>query len=124
MTRFGRRRQAPGELVARVAALERTALAWERTAISLAALGTVVFKVQQAGALVQGGGVVMVAGAVVLVLVVVPLGYRRARTQVLAGGPSVRLQGDDRMVGAVLLGTACVVSLAALFAGVEAVLLL
>lgn len=112
------------DLFAGVAALERTALAWERTAISLAALGTVVFKIPQAGTLLRAGALAMIATAVVLVLVVVPLGYHRARAQVVAGGPQVRLHGRDSLLRLVLITTAGVVALAAGLAIFEALVTL
>lgn len=119
--RRGRAGDAPDHpaLVAHVAALERTSLSWERTGISLAALGTIVFKIPDSGPLLQAGGILMISAAIVLVLFVVPLGYRRARAQVLEGGPGARLQGGDTTVAAVLLTTASVVSMAAVFAIVE-----
>lgn len=110
--------------MANVAALERTALAWERTAISLAVLGTIVFKFPLAGPLARAGGIMLLAVAVVVVGLLVPIGYRRARDQVMSGGPQVRLQGRDAVVRAVLLSTAAAVSLVALAGIVEAFLVL
>lgn len=117
------RRPTP-ELVANVAALERTALAWERTAISLAVLGAVVFKFPQGGALVRSSGLLLLATAIIVVGLLVPLGYRRARDQVLAGGPEVRLQGRDAVVRGVLFSTAAVVSVVAAAGVVEALVVL
>ena len=116
--------QPPAELVAAVAALERTALSWERTAMSIAALGAASFKLAGTGTLVQAGGALMMAAAVLLVVVVVPLGYVRARSQLLRDGPRERLEGDDPLVRLGLLGTAGLVSVVAVLAGVEALLLL
>lgn len=110
--------------MADVAALERTALAWERTAISLAVLGTVVFKFPEAGHLARAGGMLLIATAVVVVGLLVPLGYRRARDQVLTGGPTVRLQGRDSVVQAVLFSTAATVSLVAGAGIIEAFIVL
>ncbi len=57
-----------------VAALERTALAWERTAVSLAAVGLLLLKVADGGRVTQAAGLVLVAMAATVVLAVVPLG--------------------------------------------------
>lgn len=120
----GLRKRPSPELVANVAALERTALAWERTAISLAVLGTVVFKFPQGGSLVRAGGLLLLATAVVVVGLLVPLGYRRARDQLLTGGPEIRLHGRDAVARGVLFSTAAVVSLVAAAGIIEALLVL
>jgi uncharacterized membrane protein YidH (DUF202 family) len=98
-------------LVHDVAALERTALAWERTAVSLAAVGAMLLKVVDGGPLVEAAGLVLVAVAIAVVLVVVPVGYRRARAQVDAERPGSAFTGEDRWRPRFLLLTAAVVSL-------------
>jgi uncharacterized membrane protein YidH (DUF202 family) len=119
-----RRRGEQPELFADVAALERTALSWERTAVGLAALGAVLLKIGGVGPVVRSVGLLLVAAAVVLVLVVIPVGYRRAHAQVVAAGPRPGLREPDALLRLGLVTTAAVVSLAALGAIVEALLLL
>lgn len=72
------------ELVHRVAALERTALSWERTGIGVAAAGALLLHLREEslGLLVLGG--VLILTALVIVLVLAPLRYHAARTDVLA----------------------------------------
>ncbi len=107
MSRQNRRSQP---LVHDVAALERTALAWERTAVSLGAVGLLLAKVVEGGWPLVASGVLLLAVAVVIVLVVVPLGYRRARARVDPTEPSAPFATGDRWRPRVLLGTAMCVS--------------
>jgi uncharacterized membrane protein YidH (DUF202 family) len=102
-----------GRLLHSVAALERTALAWERTAVSLAAVGLLLLKVVDGGRLTQAAGLALVAMAAAVVLVVVPLGYRRARARVDPAAPEQPFVEADRWRTRALLGTACAVSLVA-----------
>ena len=94
-----------------VAALERTALAWERTAVSLAAVGLLLLKVADGGRVTQAAGLVLVAMAATVVLVVVPLGYRRARARVDAAAPEQPFVHADRWRPRVLMATSCAISL-------------
>lgn len=114
--RAGRRREP---LAHEVAALERTALAWERTAFSLAAVGALLLKVIDGGRPLQAAGIVLVGLAVVIVLVLVPLGYRRARTRVDPTAPPSSFTEPDRLRSAVLLVTALAVSATVLAVGVD-----
>lgn len=98
-------------LAHQVAALERTALSWERTAFSLAAVGALLLKVIEGGRALQAAGVLLVGLAVVIVLVLVPLGYRRARLRVDPDRPPAPFTDPDRWRARVLLGTALAVSL-------------
>ena len=72
------------ELVHQVAALERTALSWERTGIGVAAAGALLLHLrdESTGLLVLGG--VLILTAIAIVLVLAPLRYRAARDDVLA----------------------------------------
>lgn len=99
-----------GPLVHDIAALERTALAWERTAVSLAAVGALLLKVVEGGRLIQAGGVLLVGVAVVIVIVLVPLGYRRARARVDPDRPDAAFTSPDRWRRTVLVSTAAAVS--------------
>ncbi len=71
------------ELVHRVAALERTALSWERTGIGVAAAGALLLHLrdESVGFLVLGCVLILTALAIVLVLA--PLRYHAARDDVL-----------------------------------------
>lgn len=93
-----------------VAALERTALSWERTAFSLAAVGALLLKVVEGGRPLRAAGILLVGLAVLIVLVLVPLGYRRARTRVDPTVPPSPFTEPDRLRSAVLLVTAMAVS--------------
>lgn len=102
----------PGRpLVHEVAALERTALAWERTAVSLALVGTLLLKVVEGGRFVEAAGLALVAVSIGVVLVVVPVGYRRARAKVDPRRPAAPFADPDPWRGRFLLVTAAVVSL-------------
>lgn len=97
------------ELVHRVAALERTALGWERTGIGLAAVGALLLHLREesAGMLVLGG--VLIAAAVLVVVGAAPARYRAARADVRLGDSVVRphaLLALALVVGLVGLGLA------------------
>jgi uncharacterized membrane protein YidH (DUF202 family) len=94
-----------------VAALERTALAWERTAVSLGAVGLLMVKVVDGGRATQAAGLVLVAMAASVVLVMVPLGYRRAQARVDPDVPERPFVAHDRWRPRVLLVTACAISI-------------
>ena len=102
-----------------VAALERTALAWERTAMSLGAVGLLLLKVVDGSRLTQAAGLALVAMAAAVVLVAVPLGYRRARARVDPAAPEQPFVDDDRWRGRALLGTAWAISLVAVAVAVD-----
>lgn len=115
--RLPRRPSAP--LVHEVAALERTALAWERTAISLAAVGLLLVKLVDVGLPTETGGVVLVGLAIAVVLVVVPVGYRRARGRVEPQRLDAPFTVVDRWRPRMLLVTALAVSATALAVGAD-----
>ena len=102
-----------------VAALERTALAWERTAVSLGAVGLLLLKVVDGSRLTQAAGLALVAMAAAVVLVAVPLGYRRARARVDPASPEQPFVDDDRWRRRALLGTAWAISLVAVAVAVD-----
>jgi hypothetical protein len=106
-------RPDPAPLVHEVAALERTALAWERTAISLAAVGTLLLKALQGETLAQLAGLVLVGAAAVIVLVMVPVGYARARRRIHPTDPASSFVEPDRWRGVTMAVTAALVSLTA-----------
>ena len=93
-----------------VAALERTALAWERTAVSLGAVGLLLLKVVDGGRATEAAGLLLVAMAASVVLVMVPLGYRRARARVDPDVLERSFVDQDRWRQRVLLVTSCAVS--------------
>ncbi len=78
------------ELVHRVAALERTALAWERTGLGVAAAGALLLHLrdESVGFLVLG--VVLILAALAIVLVLAPLRYHAARVDVLTSDSVVQ----------------------------------
>lgn len=78
------------ELVHRVAALERTALAWERTGIGVAATGALLLHVRQESPALIALGSLLIAAAVAMVLFVAPARYRSARRDVRASATVVR----------------------------------
>lgn len=96
-----------------VAALERTALAWERTAVSLGAVGLLLLKVVDGGRATEAAGLVLVAMAASVVLVMVPLGYRRARARVDPDVLERPFVAHDRWRPRVLLVTSCAISIIA-----------
>ncbi|WP_199904987.1 DUF202 domain-containing protein [Nocardioides sediminis] len=102
-----------------VAALERTALAWERTAVSLGAVGLLLLKVVDGGRLTQAAGLALVAVAAAVVLVVVPFGYRRARARVDPESLERPFVDEDRWRARALVGTAWLVSLVAVAVAVD-----
>jgi hypothetical protein len=104
---------AERRLLHSVAALERTALAWERTAVSLGAVGLLLLKAVDGGRVTQAAGLALVAMAAAVVLVVVPLGYRRARARVDPEALERPFVDDDRWRARALVGTAWLVSLVA-----------
>lgn len=108
---MSRRERGAAPLVHDVAALERTALAWERTAISLGAVGLLLLKVVDGGWVMEASGIVLVAVAGLIVVVVVPLGYRRARARVDAADPAAPFTTTDRWRSGFVLATALSVSL-------------
>lgn len=110
MSPVARRSTRPEPLVHDVAALERTALAWERTGFSLAAVGLLLVKVVPGGRVLQGSGLVLVGVAVLVVLVLVPWGYGRARVRVDPDEPAGAFAGADPWRSATLLTTALAVS--------------
>ena len=110
---------ADRRLLHSVAALERTALAWERTAVSLGAVGLLLLKVVDGGRLTQAAGLALVAVAAAVVLVVVPLGYRRARARVDPEALERPFVDDDRWRARALVGTAWLVSLVAVAVAVD-----
>lgn len=97
-----------------VAALERTALAWERTAISLGAVGLLLVKVVDGGRATQAAGLVLVAMASTVALVMVPWGYVRARARVAPGAPGQPFAHEDRWRPRVLLASSCAISVIAM----------
>ena len=112
-------------LVHDIAALERTALAWERTGFSLAGLGALLLKVTPAWSVGTAAGLLLVAASVGLVCVLGPLGYRRARSRVVAAassGGSVSSAGlEDPARRWVMLVTTLVVTVAGAAVSVELV---
>jgi len=102
-----------------VAALERTALAWERTAMSLGAVGLLLFKVVDGGRATQAAGLVLVAMAALVVLVMVPLGYLRARARVDPGAPEQPFIEEDIWRPRALLATSCTISFVAVVVAVD-----
>jgi hypothetical protein len=104
---------ADRRLLHSVAALERTALAWERTAVSLGAVGLLLLKAVDGGRLTQAAGLALVAVAGAVVLVVVPIGYRRARARVDPEALEQPFVDEDRWRARALVGTAWLVSLVA-----------
>lgn len=102
-----------------VAALERTALAWERTAVSLGAVGLLLVKVVDGGRATQAAGLVLVAMATTVVLVMVPSGYLRARARVDPGAPEQAFVHDDRWRPRVLLASSCAISAVAIVVAVD-----
>ncbi len=112
-------RGEPKQLAHQVAALERTALSWQRTAFSLGAVGALLLKVVEGGRALQAAGVALVGLAIVIVLVLVPLGYRRTRLRVDPDRPPASFTAPDRWRAPVLLGTAVAVSLTVLAVAVD-----
>lgn len=102
-----------------VAALERTALAWERMAVSLGAVGLLMVKVVDGGRATQAAGLVLVAMAASVVLVMVPLGYRRARDRVDPAVPEQPFVHEDRWRPRVMLATSCAISLVTVVVAVD-----
>lgn len=102
-----------------VAALERTALAWERTAMSLGAVGLLLVKVVDGGRATQAAGLALVAMAALVVLVMVPLGYLRAHARVDPGAPEQPFIQEDRWRPRVLLASSCAISFVAVVVAVD-----
>ncbi len=102
-----------------VAALERTALAWERTAVSLGAVGLLLLKVVEGGRATQAAGLVLVAMAASVALVMVPVGYRRARARVDPEVLERPFVDQDRWRRRVLLGTSCAISVVVVVVAVD-----
>lgn len=110
-------------LHADIAALERTALAWERTALGVAALGTLLLKAPQTGALAQAFGVVLLAAGIALILLS-PVGYALARRDLVSaerGSGAAEAFGERtvRVRHRAVLGTALALSAAAAAVAVE-----
>jgi|GEM_PF-1765857 len=78
------------ELIHRAAALERTALAWERTGIGVASVGALLLHERHEASSMIALGAAMLATAAALVLVLAPARYRAARTSVRADSGVVR----------------------------------
>lgn len=114
-----RRGTAGAPLVHDVAALERTALSWERTAFAVAALGLLLVKVVDGGFLLQAAGLGLVAMAGLIVVVLVPVGYRRTRARVDPQVPGSPFTSPDRWRPRALLATALAVSLSAVAVGLD-----
>lgn len=93
------------ELVHRVAALERTALAWERTGIGVGAVGALLLHVGKQSVLELLLGILLLLMAAGIVLVIAPARYRAARADVLAS--------DSVVQPWILLGLSLVVGLVA-----------
>ncbi|MCB0909122.1 MAG: DUF202 domain-containing protein [Nocardioidaceae bacterium] len=72
------------ELVHRVAALERTALAWERTGFGLASVGALLLHLRGEAPPLAALGAVLLAAAVAVVVFLAPARYRAARSDVRA----------------------------------------
>lgn len=102
-----------------VAALERTALAWERTAVSLGAVGLLLLKVVDGGRATEAAGLVLVAMAASVALVMVPLGYRRARARVDPDALQRPFVDHDRWRPRVLLLTSWAISIIAVVVAVD-----
>lgn len=115
----GRSPLADDDLVHRVAALERTALAWERTAFGLAALGALLAKLGVGGPVVRATGLALVATAFGLVGVAVPVGYRRARARVDRADPARPFVVDDPWRPRIIAVTAISLSLTVLVVAAE-----
>ncbi|GAB3257665.1 hypothetical protein GCM10027425_18840 [Alteromonas gracilis] len=116
--------RTPTPLHADIAALERTALAWERTALGVAAIGTLLVKAPSAGPLAEVFGVVLLAVGIGLILLA-PIGYSRTRRDLVAAGPrDLEVFSDPvaRWRHRVILGTVVALSLAASAVAVEVVL--
>lgn len=78
------------ELIHRVAALERTALAWERTGIGVASVGALLLHQRHESPSMIALGASMLATAAAIVLVLAPARYRAARKDVRADTGVVR----------------------------------
>lgn len=102
-----------------VAALERTALAWERTAVSLGAVGLLLLKVVDGGRATEAAGLVLVAMAASVVLVMVPLGYLRARARVDPATPEQPFIREDRWRPRALLASSCAISVVAVVVAMD-----
>lgn len=112
------------ELVDAIAALERTALAWERTGMGLAALGALLVKLPRLGAPAQAGGIALIAAAVLMVLVVVPVGYHRTRQRVEASDRTGRPIADDPWRARTIAATATLMALVTLAVALDVVVVL
>lgn len=108
-----------GRLRHEVAALERTALAWERTAMSIGAVGLLLVKVVDGGRATQAAGLALVAMAALVVLVMVPLGYLRARACVDPGAAEQPFIQEDRWRPRMLLASSCTISFVAVVVAVD-----
>ena len=105
-----------------IAALERTALAWERTAFSLGAVGALLLKVVGEGTVVRAAGALLLASALAVVLVMVPTGYRRALARVDPDDQAAPFTDDDPWRHRALLATAAVVTLTVAAVGADLLL--
>jgi len=117
VARRSRRGEAP--LAHGVAALERTALAWERTAVSLGAVGLLLVKVVEGGWPLRLAGGVRLVGCAAIVLVVVPWGYQRARARIDPAQPGAPFTGHDPTRVLAVALTAAAVSLTVVAVAVE-----
>jgi uncharacterized membrane protein YidH (DUF202 family) len=89
MSRISRRADDnDNELVHRVAALERTALSWERTGIGVAAVGALLLHLRDESFGLLALGILLILTAIAIVLVLAPTRYHAAREDVI-GSESV-----------------------------------
>ncbi len=115
--------RSPAPLHADIAALERTALAWERTSLGVAAIGTLLLKAPAAGPLAEVFGVVLLAVGIALILLA-PIGYSVTRRDLVAADAADVEVFSDRVARwrhRVILGTVSILSLAAAAVAVEVV---
>lgn len=95
---------------------ERTALAWQRTGLSAAAVGLLVVHAHPAGHVVPPWpGLLLLAAGAMLAAVVAPVRYRHIERVVRAGGgplSTATVPGTALLVLATVVGTAVVVALA------------
>ncbi len=105
------RRRGAAPLLHSVAALERTALSWERTALALGAVGLLLLKLVDGGWATRGAGALLLVVAGLSVLVAGPLRYWRARARLEAAGSFDAFVALDRWLRALVLVTAGSISI-------------
>ena len=106
-----------------VAALERTALAWQRTALAVGAVGLLLVKLAPGRVVAVSAGVLLLAVAFAMALVGAPLGYRRTLASLeraVDEGSSALPHDPWRRL--TLLGLTLATTAAALLAGLDALL--